>query len=114
MSKQVFVIDSEGYFVKPYMLKESEELESNMIEIAPPDGIYQPFKWDGGQWVSDLTQEEIDEIKANEPVPPPSNEELKKENEELKQKLANAEQRLSDNESAMVSVMDTVSLKGGA
>ena len=44
------------------------------LDVKPAQGLYQP-KWNGTEWVEGLTQEEIDERKAQAEPPEPTLEE---------------------------------------
>jgi len=55
---------------------------SDYVSAEVPKGLFKP-RWNGTEWVEDLSQEEIEEIK-NRPVEPNDIEKLKQENEILK------------------------------
>jgi hypothetical protein len=95
--KQVFRIDENNVLIEPVMISRKYDAEGNplawevpddCIEVKPPDGLYWPVKWDGIEWATTLTQEEINQIKANAPVQPPSNDELQTEIKKLKSQNA--------------------------
>jgi hypothetical protein len=62
--KQVYKIDSEGFYVEPVILSEGEELPSDCVEVAIPEGLYKA-KFDGTAFVEGLTQLEIDTLSGN-------------------------------------------------
>lgn len=80
--KQVYKIDSEGYYVKPMLV---ENTPSNCVEEAPPNGLYKA-KFVDGQWVEGLSQSEVDEIK-NTPQPKTEIELLKEKQDLMQQAL---------------------------
>lgn len=57
--KQVYKIDSEGYYIKPLLV---ENTPSNCVEVAPPNGLYKA-RYVEGQWVEGLSQSEVDSLK---------------------------------------------------
>ncbi len=71
--KEVFMIDSNGYIVDKYVADFNnqgisiEEFPENVITVSLPNGLYRP-KWNGTNWVEDMSQEEINELK-NQPQP---------------------------------------------
>lgn len=73
MLKQVYEINEFGYLKDKYVKDFDEEgncveeLEENIIVIDPPQGLYKA-KWNGEEWVEDMSQEEIDLL--NNPVIP--------------------------------------------
>lgn len=75
MFKQVFLYDG-----TPYIAFKNEEGEYNYpeeawTEVAPPEGIYSPFYFDGNKWIGS-TKEEFEETLPEEELPPPSTSEL--------------------------------------
>lgn len=73
--KKVIKIDNSGLFIEDVLLYDNDFIPDNCIITPCPDGFYRP-KWDGKQWIEDLTQDEIDEIKSSIPIPPPTLEDL--------------------------------------
>lgn len=63
---QVYEIDKSGYYIKPVIINEWEDITDELIDIPPPDGLYRA-KWTGEEWVEDMSQEEIDEL--SKPIP---------------------------------------------
>lgn len=61
MFKHVYEINEEGYFVRDVLIREDEEVPENYIETLLPQGMFSP-KWEGGQWVHGITEEEIDKL----------------------------------------------------
>lgn len=47
-----------------------EELEIG-LDVEPAQGLYEP-KWNGEEWVENLTEQEIQDIIDNQPKPEPS------------------------------------------
>lgn len=96
-TKQVYKIDDNGFYVEPVLVSVDEELTEDLVEIPFPNGLYRP-KWTGTEWIEGATQEEIDNIKNQQPEP--------NEVEKIKQHLINTE-------NALLSIMDTMIGKGG-
>lgn len=69
--KQVYQIDSEGYYVKPLLV---ENTPSNCVEEAPLNGLYKA-KYVDGQWIEGLSQAEVDLLK-NAPQQPSAEERI--------------------------------------
>lgn len=103
-TKQVYKIDDNGFYVEPVLVSVDEELTEDLVEIPFPNGLYRP-QWTGSEWIEGATQEEIDNIKNQQPEPNEV-EKIKQENENLKQHLTNTE-------NALLSIMDTMIEKGG-
>jgi hypothetical protein len=95
--KQVFKIDSNGFYIEPVILQDDEKLGNNLIDIAISEGFYRP-KWYGKKWVEGLTQLEIDALR-NVPQPKTEIELLKEENIQLLS-------RVQESENAIVMLMD--------
>lgn len=73
--KQVYLYDG-----TPYLAFENEEgeyqyPEESWTEIAPPEGIYSPFYFNGDEWVGS-TKEEYEESLPKEKISQPSTSEL--------------------------------------
>lgn len=65
---QAFKIDqATGEFIEPVLLKDVSELQDDMVQTKPIDGLFKP-KFDGANWVEGMDQSEIDTIK-NTPIP---------------------------------------------
>jgi hypothetical protein len=47
--KQVYKIDSKGFYVEPVILSESEVLPSDCVEVIPTEGLFKA-KWNGIAW----------------------------------------------------------------
>ncbi len=67
MRKPVYEIDEKGY-IKEIYVENTENTSMNLIITDPQDGLYRP-KWTGTEWIEDMSQEEIDELK-NRPKEP--------------------------------------------
>lgn len=63
--KQVYKIDSAGYYIEPVIIGDSCEVPLDCIKVIPPDGLYRA-KWNGERWVEGLTKEEIEQAKRKE------------------------------------------------
>jgi hypothetical protein len=79
--KQVFKIDSDGFYVEPVILQDNEKTPIDCIETMPPS--FFKAKVLDGMWVEGATAKEITDIK-NVPQPVSELEEIKK-NQELMQ-----------------------------
>ena len=75
MFKQVFLYDGTPYLA--YLNSEGEYDYPNdeWTEVAPPEGIYSPFYFNGNEWVGS-TKEEYEESLPKEEIPQPSASEL--------------------------------------
>lgn len=60
--KKILRIDTNGFFIEDILVKESDIIPDDCIDIECSDGFYKP-KWNGLEWVEGLTQIEIDAIK---------------------------------------------------
>lgn len=81
MLKQVYKIDSNGFYIEPVIIQDNEPIPSNCVEEMPIKGLYKP-KQENGKWVEGLTLEEIEAVK-NQPQPPNEIEQLKKQQADL-------------------------------
>jgi hypothetical protein len=79
--KQVFKIDSNGFYVEPVILQANDKTPIDCVETMPPSLFKAKFL--DGAWVEGATTNEITDLK-NVPQPVPELEELKK-NQELMQ-----------------------------
>lgn len=107
MDKQVYRIDENGIYLEPVIINGVEsdgvwayDIPPDCIETKMPDGLFQPIKWTGTEWITTLTPEEIEIIKNTNPEPKPTIEELEQENQMLKERLTYAED-------AILFLMDT-------
>lgn len=75
MFKQVFLYDGTPYLA--YLNSEGEYDYPNdeWTEVAPPEGIYSPFYFNGNEWVGS-SKEEYEESLPKEEIPQPSASEL--------------------------------------
>lgn len=79
--KQVFKIDSEGFYLEPYIPQPNEVMDFDYVGVMPTEGLYK-HKWNGTEWVEGLSQAEIDTIK-NAPQPVSELDQLKKQQADL-------------------------------
>lgn len=82
MFKQVFLYDG-----TPYLAFVNDEGEYNYpkeawTEVAPPEGIYSPFYFNGNEWVGS-TKEEYDKTLPEEELTQPSKSELMMANTQM-------------------------------
>ena len=73
--KQVFLYDGTPYLAFVDEEGEYDYPEEAWTEVAPPEGIYSPFYFNGNEWIGS-TKEEFEELLPKEEVPPPSTSEL--------------------------------------
>src|SRR5699024_588625 len=68
--KQVFLYDGTPYLA--YLNSEGEYDYPNdeWTEVAPPEGIYSPFYFNGNEWIGATREEWLDSLPEDEPVPP--------------------------------------------
>lgn len=81
--KIVYLLDGTPFIVE--INKEGEYVypKDEYTEVAPPEGIYQPFYYNGNEWIGS-TKEEWEQNNQEElPVQPNELEELKQRIEEL-------------------------------
>lgn len=75
MFKQVFLFDGTPYLA---FLKEDGEYDypqDEWTEVAPPEGIYSPFYFNGNEWIGS-TKEEYKELLPKEETPEPTTSEV--------------------------------------
>lgn len=84
--KIVYLLDGTPFIVE--INKEGEYVypKDEYTEVAPPEGIYQPFYYNGNEWIGS-TKEEWEQNNQEEPNPPNEMEELKKRIAELENKV---------------------------
>ena len=58
--KQIYRIDSNGFYIEPIIIEDDKILTNNLINIEPPQ-LYKA-KWMGDKWIEGATLEEINEI----------------------------------------------------
>ena len=75
MFKQVFLYDGTPYLAFTNDEGEYDYPEESWTEVAPPEGIYSPFYFNGNEWVG-ATKEEYEELLPKEEAPQPSTSEL--------------------------------------
>lgn len=75
MFKQVFLYDGTPYLAYLNIDGEYDYPEEAWTEVAPPEGIYSPFYFNGNEWVGS-TKEEHKESLPKEEISQPSTSEL--------------------------------------
>ena len=75
MFKQVFLYDGTPYLAFVNDEGEYDYPEESWTEVAPPEGIYSPFYFNGNEWVGS-TKEEYEESLPKEETPQPSTSEI--------------------------------------
>lgn len=58
--REVYQIDSDGYYIQPIYLFDEDEMPTNCIENMPVN-LIKP-RWNGKSWEEKATQEEIEKI----------------------------------------------------
>lgn len=68
MFKQVYLFDGTPYLA--YLNDEGEYVypKDEYTEVAPPEGIYQPFYYDGNEWIG-TSKEEWERNNITDPTP---------------------------------------------
>ncbi len=59
MKRQVYEIDENNFIKEIHLIDEEENTQH--VTTNPPNGLYRA-KWNGVEWIEDMTQEEIDEL----------------------------------------------------
>ena len=72
--KQVYLYDG-----KPYLAFRNEDGEydypkDEWTEVAPPEGIYQPYYFDGDEWIGATREEWLGSLPESDPHIPSANE----------------------------------------
>ena len=75
MFKQVFLYDGTPYLASLNNEGEYDYPNDEWTEVAPPEGIYSPFYFNGNEWVGS-TKEEYEESLPKEEISQPSASEL--------------------------------------
>ena len=75
MFKQVFLYDGTPYLASLNNEGEYDYPNDEWTEVAPPEGIYSPFYFNGNEWIGS-TKEEYEESLPKEEIPQPSASEL--------------------------------------
>ena len=75
MFKQVFLYDGTPYLAFLNSEGEYDYPEESWTEVAPPEGIYSPFYFNGDEWIGS-TKEEYEESLPKEEIVQPSTSEL--------------------------------------
>ena len=79
--REVYKIDKNGYIAETYVAEFDKsgnpitELDADIVTDAMQDGLCRA-RWTGAEWVEDMSQEEIDTLKANAVVEPTLEERL--------------------------------------
>ena len=75
MFKQVFLYDGTPYLAFTNDEGEYDYPEEAWTEVAPPEGIYSPFYFNGNEWIGS-TKEEYEKSLPKEEISQPSTSEL--------------------------------------
>ena len=68
--KIVYLLDGTPFIVE--VNEEGEYVYPNdeWTEVPPPEGIYQPFYYDGNEWIGSTREEWLESLPEDEPVNP--------------------------------------------
>lgn len=93
-------IDSDGFFVEPVVINNTDVMPADHIKEPVPDGFYKP-RWVDGAWVegADEVYKQAEDSRTVGENPEMTS--LRAENEDLKARLASTE-------AAVLSLMDFV------
>ena len=72
--KQVFLYDGRPYLAFVNEEGEYDYPEEAWTEIAPPEGIYSPFYFNGNEWVGSTKEEFEESLPKEEPIQPSASE----------------------------------------
>lgn len=72
--KQVFLYDGTPYLAFVNEEGEYDYPEEAWTEIAPPEGIYSPFYFNGNEWVGSTKEEFEESLPKEEPIQPSASE----------------------------------------
>ena len=81
MKKQAYEMDANGLINEIHVVDVDEkgnilnEGKENFVSVYPPNGLYRA-KWNGAEWIEDMSQEEINEITKSQPSPPTDKERI--------------------------------------
>lgn len=75
MFKQVFLFDGTPYLAFLNEDGEYDYPQDEWTEVAPPEGIYSPFYFNGNEWIGS-TKEEYKELLPKEETPEPTTSEV--------------------------------------
>ena len=70
MFKQVYLYDGTPYLAFINDEDEYDYPEEAWTEIAPPEGIYSPFYFNGNEWIGTTREEWLESLPKDEPKPP--------------------------------------------
>lgn len=62
--KQVYRIDSDGFYIEPVIIEDDQIIPSDCVELRPLDGLFKG-KYTNGEWTEGLSQDEIDNLIGN-------------------------------------------------
>ena len=82
MFKQVYLYDGTPYLAFKDEEGEYQYPEESWTEVAPPEGIYSPFYFNGNEWIG-ATKEEYEESFSKEEKIKPSTSELMMANTQM-------------------------------
>ena len=105
--KQVFLYDGTPYLAYKSEDGEYDYPEESWTEVAPPEGIYSPFYFNGNEWIGATREEYEATLPEKEPIEPKVLEMMvsqlqlqvmigNKKTKELEDKLKVSEQTLAD------------------
>ena len=74
MFKQVFLYDGTPYLASLNNEGEYDYPNDEWTEVAPPEGIYSPFYFNGNEWVGSTKEEYEESLPKEEPIQPSASE----------------------------------------
>lgn len=74
MFKQVFLYDGTPYLAFKNEEGEYDYPEEAWTEVAPPEGIYSPFYFNGNEWIGSTKEEFEESLPKEEPIQPSASE----------------------------------------
>lgn len=74
MFKQVFLYDGTPYLAFQNSEGEYDYPNDEWTEVAPPEGIYSPFYFNGNEWVGSTKEEYEESLPKEEPIQPSASE----------------------------------------
>ena len=108
MFKQVYLYDGTPYLAFVNDEGEYDYPKESWTEVAPPEGIYSPFYFNGNEWVGS-TKEEYEELLPKEEAPQPSTSELMMANTQMQ--VAESSFQLRDTQKQLAQSMLDVAEK---
>ena len=74
MFKQVFLYDGTPYLASLNNEGEYDYPNDEWTDVAPPEGIYSPFYFNGNEWIGSTKEEYEESLPKEEPIQPSASE----------------------------------------